>query len=169
MTKEIPLLLLGAGGTAADVLELFGDATGQDGARYRVIGLLDDNTDLHGESVGEYQILGSLADIGRWPETMVADTLGSPRSHRRRAGIVAQLAIDPDRFATLVHPTAVVANSAYSMRSCTGQQMRTRCVVQATSVACGSTLPAAPTMRSSVPARFISTETSPPSGAPGGA
>lgn len=112
MTNEIPLLVLGAGGTAADVLELFGDATGPDRVRYRVLGLLDDNPDLHGESVGEYQILGPLADVGRWPEAMVADTLGSPRSHRRRAGIVARLKIDPDRFATLVHPTAVVANSA---------------------------------------------------------
>lgn len=112
MTSEILLLVLGAGGTAADVLELFGDATGPNGARYRVLGLLDDNPDLHGESVGEYQILGSLADVGRWPEAMVADTLGSPRSHRRRAGIIARLEIDPNRFATLLHPTAVVANSA---------------------------------------------------------
>jgi sugar O-acyltransferase (sialic acid O-acetyltransferase NeuD family) len=112
MTNEIPLLILGAGGTASDVLELFADSTGPDGMRYHVLGLLDDNPDLHGESVGEHRILGSLADLGRWPEAMVADTLGSPRSHRRRAGIIAHLGIDPGRFATLVHPTAVVADSA---------------------------------------------------------
>lgn len=112
MTNEIPLLVLGAGGTAADVLEFFTDATGPGGARYRFLGLLDDNPDLHGQSIGEHQVLGPLADVDRWPEAMVADTLGSPGSHRRRAAIISRLDIGQDRFATLVHATAVVAESA---------------------------------------------------------
>jgi sugar O-acyltransferase (sialic acid O-acetyltransferase NeuD family) len=112
MINDIPLLVLGAGGTAADVLELFADSTGPDGARYHILGLLDDNPDLHGESIGGHRILGALADVGGWPEAMVVDTLGSLRTHRSRAEIVARLGIDPGRFATLVHPTALVADSA---------------------------------------------------------
>jgi sugar O-acyltransferase (sialic acid O-acetyltransferase NeuD family) len=47
--------------------------------------------------------------LARWPDARVLAVPGGPRSFRARRQIIDGLGIDPDRFATVVHPAAQVA------------------------------------------------------------
>ncbi|HEU5357698.1 MAG TPA: NeuD/PglB/VioB family sugar acetyltransferase [Gemmatimonadales bacterium] len=107
----IPFLILGAGGTARDVLEWL-PALAAAGRPHRCIGVLDDDPAKLGNDIGGARVVGALPDAVRWPDALVLDALGGPRSHRRRAEMIGRTGLTRDRFFTLVHPTAVVAGSA---------------------------------------------------------
>jgi sugar O-acyltransferase (sialic acid O-acetyltransferase NeuD family) len=106
----VELIVLGAGGTGLDVLDLV-DALAAAGAAHRCLGFLDDARHA-GTLVGGVPILGALADAHRWPNAALVDALGSPANYRTRAPTVARASADPDRFASLVHPRAGVSPRA---------------------------------------------------------
>jgi sugar O-acyltransferase (sialic acid O-acetyltransferase NeuD family) len=106
-----PLLLVGAGGFARETLELVG-AVNRAAPRWEVRGLLDDDAALHGTLVGGVEVLGPAAAVADHPDARVAACVASPGEPFRRLRLVDRLALPPDRWATLVHPAAVVAVSA---------------------------------------------------------
>jgi len=105
------LIILGAGGTAREVLAWLVDFAAA-GAPRRCLGLLDDDPALRGSSVGGVPVVGEIRDAGRWPHASWVDALGGPRSFRRRPEIVARAGTGDGRFATLVHPRAYVSSAA---------------------------------------------------------
>lgn len=107
----IPLLILGASGTARDVLDWL-PALGAAGHEYRCLGLLDDDPAKRGIDVGGAAVLGGLSEAERWADAVFVDALGGPRSYRRRAEMVGRTGLARGRFVTLVHPTAVVSSRA---------------------------------------------------------
>jgi sugar O-acyltransferase (sialic acid O-acetyltransferase NeuD family) len=107
----IPLVLLGAGGTACEAVDLVA-ALVQEGAAYRLVAALDDDSGLAGQWIGTVPIAGPLARAREYPsDTRFVDTLGSPRNYSSRPGIVGALGIPEERFVTLVHPAALVSKS----------------------------------------------------------
>ena len=104
------LVIVGAGGTAADVIAIV-EAANRAGAGYKCIGLLDDNPALCGQTCWGLPVLGSLADAGRFPSAFFVDCLGSPRSYCKREAILAEKGLPLERFETLIHPAAVIAGS----------------------------------------------------------
>ena len=105
------LVILGAGGTANDVLDwlaVLADA----GNRYDCLGLLDDDPGKKASVVAGHRVLGPLTDATRFAGARFVDALGGPRSHRRRGEIVARAGLGDDRFETLVHPLASVSPRA---------------------------------------------------------
>lgn len=106
-----PFLILGAGGTARDVLEWL-PALAAAGRPYHCIGVLDDDAAKRGADIGGAKVLGTLAEAARWPDVAVVDALGGPRSHRRRGEMIGRTGLARERFISLVHPAAIVAASA---------------------------------------------------------
>jgi sugar O-acyltransferase (sialic acid O-acetyltransferase NeuD family) len=104
------LVLIGAGGTAADVLAIV-EAINARGPQYRCLGLLDDAPQLEGQTRYGLPILGPLSDGSRFGGAFFLDCLGSPRSYPRRETLLAEKGIPAQRFETLVHPTAVIAGT----------------------------------------------------------
>ncbi len=103
-----PLVLLSAGGTSADVLGFVDDInTGE--LRFDAIGFLDDAPAKQGTSLCGLPVLGTLPEFTRFPDALFVNCLGSSSNYWRRGRIVESLGIPPDRFATLVHPSAVVS------------------------------------------------------------
>lgn len=102
------LIILGAGGTAKDVLSIIHDINAQS-ERYRCVGLLDDNPALEGQAVCGVPVLGPLARAKSLDDVLFVNCLGSPRNYWKRETIVAPLQLAPQRFATLVHPTAALS------------------------------------------------------------
>lgn len=105
------LVIVGAGGTASDVLDWLEDLAAA-GQRYECLGLLDDDAEKKNTMFAGHRLLGSLADAGRFPDARFVDATGGPNSHRRRGEIVARTGLDHDRFDTLVHPLATVSPRA---------------------------------------------------------
>ncbi len=109
------LYVLGAGGTALDVIDIVA-ALAADGAGWRVAGLLDDDPAKLDKTFGGVPVLGPLSEarelLHRDSTARFLDALGSPRSFRKRREVSARAGVAEDRFATLVHPRATVSPSA---------------------------------------------------------
>jgi sugar O-acyltransferase (sialic acid O-acetyltransferase NeuD family) len=106
-----PLLLVGAGGFARETLELV-RAVNAVAPAWRVVGLLDDDPRLVGAEVHGVPVLGASSAVHDHPEALVVATVASPDAPARRLEVVARLGLPAERYATLVHPTAVVPASA---------------------------------------------------------
>jgi sugar O-acyltransferase (sialic acid O-acetyltransferase NeuD family) len=80
--------------------------------RWELLGFADDDPALHGRMVGAVAVLGSPeAAIRQAPEARVAVCQARPFSDLRSA-LVSRLQLPPDRYATIVHSTAWLADSA---------------------------------------------------------
>ena len=105
------LLILGAGGTGREVLDII-DALNVAGAGdYVCGGFLDDDPGLWGREIRGLRVHGALAQAAEFDGGLV-DALGSPGSYAAREGVLAAVSIAPERFETLVHPTAVCSPSS---------------------------------------------------------
>lgn len=107
------LVILGAGGTAHDALDVVEaiNAAGPAPA-WRPIGFLDDTREPGSRHLG-LEILGRLADALRFGDCTFLNVIGSDRSFRRRPEILAATGLPAGRFATLVHPAASVSARAH--------------------------------------------------------
>ena len=102
-------MILGAGGTGRDIVDWLPELASA-GRGLDVVGFLDDDPKKQGTKVADVAVVGTLADLARYPDAKVVDALGSPRTFRERS---ARLAGIPDeRCLTLIHPLARVSPSA---------------------------------------------------------
>lgn len=109
-----PIVILGTGGNCVDILDLLRDINAAaDGRRYRCIGFLDDDEETWGTSVGGLEVLGGLSEISTLNGAVkVVNGIASPEKITVRQCIHQRLDLQTDRYATLIHPTASVAESA---------------------------------------------------------
>jgi sugar O-acyltransferase (sialic acid O-acetyltransferase NeuD family) len=106
------LLIVGCGGFGIETIELVRRINASGGA-IEIVGMADDDTSLHGDDRLGVPILGPIDEVVRDHEGVsIVLTIGSPSSFDVRQRIVDRLDVDDERYAILVHPTAVVPESA---------------------------------------------------------
>jgi sugar O-acyltransferase (sialic acid O-acetyltransferase NeuD family) len=105
------LVLAGAGGFARETIEAV-HAVNAVAPTWDLVGLLDDDPGVHGNTVNGVCILGSIGDSRSMPDTMVVVCVASAANFGARRRIVAELARAPGGYATVIHPTAVVPTTA---------------------------------------------------------
>jgi sugar O-acyltransferase (sialic acid O-acetyltransferase NeuD family) len=105
------LLLIGAGGFARETLELV-RAVNAASPTWDVLGLLDDDPATHGRRIGGVEIVGPSEAVHDHPDALVCATVASPIDPGRRLRLAKRLGLPAERYATLVHPAAVVPGSA---------------------------------------------------------
>lgn len=107
-----PLVLVGAGGFARETAEAV-HALNAVRPVWELLGFVDDNPDLAGTTVDGLPVLGPV-DLVRQElaGASVVVCTGHPGNYFSRKRIVERLALPKERFATLVHPAAVVPRSA---------------------------------------------------------
>lgn len=103
-----PLVLLGAAGTARDVLSIIADINRQR-ERYRVEALLDDNPQLWKKDLDGVRIAGPLSEAGSFAGASLVNTLGSPRNYAVRRLVGERLRAGGRRFESIVHPASVIS------------------------------------------------------------
>jgi sugar O-acyltransferase (sialic acid O-acetyltransferase NeuD family) len=108
MTK--PLLILGTGGTAQQILDVV-EAINSVRPTWTVAGFLDDARPVGSSHLG-FEVVGRLQDARRFQGHFFVNAIGSDKSYRQRPKIVASTGLAPEDFATLVHPTASVSSRA---------------------------------------------------------
>jgi sugar O-acyltransferase (sialic acid O-acetyltransferase NeuD family) len=106
-----PLLLVGAGGLARETVELV-RAINREQPTWDLLGLLDDDPARHGSEVLGLPVLGPCAAVGDYPQAQVSACVASPADPLRRLRLVERLRLPLRRYATLVHPRAVIPASA---------------------------------------------------------
>lgn len=67
---------------------------------------------MHGRRVHGVQIIGPSEAVHDHSEALVCATVASPDDPGRRLDLTQRLGVPPERYATLVHPAAVVPGSA---------------------------------------------------------
>jgi sugar O-acyltransferase (sialic acid O-acetyltransferase NeuD family) len=106
-----PLVILGTGGSAYDLLDLI-EAINRATATWDVVGFLDDAQPPGTSHLG-LPVLGSIDEAWRLPPGLTfANAIGCERTFRRLPEILASTGLDAGRFATLVHPAASVSARA---------------------------------------------------------
>jgi sugar O-acyltransferase (sialic acid O-acetyltransferase NeuD family) len=105
------LLLVGAGAFARETLALIADLNRRE-PTWDVIGLLDDDARRHGERIHGAEVIGPSEAVADHPDAMIVCAVASPRDALRRLRLVARLGLPDERYATLVHPTVVLPDSA---------------------------------------------------------
>ena len=78
---------------------------------YRLIGFVDDLKEKQGTSANGYEVFDRSA-FQRYKSAKVLAVPGSPTSFQHRKTIISGLSIDTTRFATVIHPNAVVGKDA---------------------------------------------------------
>jgi sugar O-acyltransferase (sialic acid O-acetyltransferase NeuD family) len=106
-----PLILVGAGGFARETVELV-RAINREAPEWELLGLLDDDPQMHEREVLGVPILGPCAAAADRPEAFVVACVASPQDPLRRIRLVGRLGLPLERYATLVHPRAVIPGSA---------------------------------------------------------
>ncbi|WP_405143771.1 acetyltransferase [Sphaerisporangium sp. NBC_01403] len=105
-----PLLIVGAGGFARETAQLV-HAINDVSPTWEPLGFLDDDPAKHGTVVDGMPVLGGSDEAVKRDARIVVCT-GNSRDYASRARIVARLGLPPERYATLVHPTASVSRSS---------------------------------------------------------
>ncbi|MEV0451138.1 NeuD/PglB/VioB family sugar acetyltransferase [Streptomyces sp. NPDC050600] len=100
------LVIIGAGGFARET------AQAVRAAGLPLAGHLDDDPALHGVEVDGVPVLGGSALVRGLPGASFVVCVGSPRDYASRARVVERLGLPEERYATVVHPTAVVSASS---------------------------------------------------------
>ncbi|MEV6302509.1 acetyltransferase [Actinoplanes sp. NPDC051861] len=95
------LIIVGAGGFARET------AAAAAPAGWNVLGFVDDDPALHGTVRAGLPILGPVDSVLKRDAAVVV-CVGNPRNFTARRRIVERLGLPEDRYATVVHPTAVV-------------------------------------------------------------
>jgi sugar O-acyltransferase (sialic acid O-acetyltransferase NeuD family) len=101
------LLVVGAGGFARETVEAV-RAVNARRPTWRLRGLLDDSTALHGSEVGGVPVIGPIELVHVHSAARIVLTTGRPDNYVSRPLIAARLGLPDERYATIVHPSATV-------------------------------------------------------------
>jgi sugar O-acyltransferase (sialic acid O-acetyltransferase NeuD family) len=105
------LAIVGAGGFARETAELVG-AINRVSPTWELEGHLDDNAALHGSMVSGVVVIGPIDSAVGDDDLALVVCIGSPRDYSSRRRVVERLDLPAERYATLVHPAAVVPRRA---------------------------------------------------------
>jgi sugar O-acyltransferase (sialic acid O-acetyltransferase NeuD family) len=106
------LILIGAGGMARETIELV-NAINADAPTWELAGVLDDSPEKQGTEVLGVPVIGACASAaGFGPEVALVACVASPNDPLRRLRLVERLGLPASRYATLIHPSAIVPGSA---------------------------------------------------------
>lgn len=121
------LLILGAGGNSLGIVDAIKAGAAPGVAAWTIAGFLDDLPENRGRQVLGYPVLGAIEDARKFANCLFINGISSVASFRKREAIAARCGAGPERFATVVHPAAVVSARARIGRGC---------VILANSVVC---------------------------------
>jgi sugar O-acyltransferase (sialic acid O-acetyltransferase NeuD family) len=111
MTTKIHIQ--GTAGNCIDILEAIEDINRSRRRRkYNCVGFLDDDRIMWGQKVHAKKVLGPLSKASSYRDCLLVNGIGSPFNYWRRDKIVATTRASLARFATIVHPSAIVSPSA---------------------------------------------------------
>lgn len=103
------IYIVGAGGFGRELLWWIKDINAVR-PTWEIAGFLDDNPDALCECECDYQIVGSIKDCLPKDNEVFALALGSPQLKRKITGMLKEKGA---RFATVIHPTAMVSEFAH--------------------------------------------------------
>jgi sugar O-acyltransferase (sialic acid O-acetyltransferase NeuD family) len=107
------ILILGTGGASRDLVDLILDINAAAGrALWEPLGFLEDDPARQGRQYCGLPVVGPLSAAAGRPECKLINGIGSPGSYLNKPRLLAKTGAGPERFATLVHPSATISRWA---------------------------------------------------------
>ena len=105
------LLLFPFGGNARESLvSIF--AINEKCKEWDLLGFVDDNISMHGKVCCGISVLGGREILREIPDAYVLAVSGNPHNFSKRSDVISGLDLEESRFATIVHPSVVIAPDA---------------------------------------------------------
>jgi len=105
------LIILGAGGTAFDLIDI-AIAMNKIKKQWNILGFLDDNIELIGKNVYHFPVLGTISQSEEYKDAFFASSIGDAYRTNLRMIVREKVPFANERFASLIHPTAIISESA---------------------------------------------------------
>jgi len=107
-----PLLIIGAGGLGRETL-VAARAVNDVTPTWTIIGFLDDDPNIEGHVIDGVPVIGPTSAAAGYPHAAAVVTIGNPDNFTTRRRIVSKLHLDVGRWATIIHPAAVIARGTH--------------------------------------------------------
>jgi len=102
------LIIIGAGGIGIQVADAV-DEINKKKNRWNLRGFLDDDEKKRGLEICGYPVLGKIDDAGIFGDCLFLLAVGGSKNYYVKKKVFKKLAVDRQRFATVVHPDATVS------------------------------------------------------------
>jgi sugar O-acyltransferase (sialic acid O-acetyltransferase NeuD family) len=106
------LLLIGSGGFGRETAQVVSAVNDRGTGAWRLLGFIDDDPARHGQVIDGTPVIGGRELIKRLPATRIVVCTGRPDNYVSRMRIVCELGLPPERYATIVHPSAAISGSS---------------------------------------------------------
>ncbi len=107
------IIILGTGGSSIDILDTINDINALSATpNYECIGFLDDDPSSWGREVCGVKVLGPLNTADKFMDAYFVNGIGNPSNFWKKESIIFTTALSPERFETIIHPTASVSSMA---------------------------------------------------------
>jgi acetyltransferase-like isoleucine patch superfamily enzyme len=111
--NELPLILIGAGLGAVEVIDIIDDINKTSKKKIKIIGLLDDNPKLFNKKVLNYSVIGNLSDISLFKKENFSLNIFSYRNRFLRSKLIKNLKKKRNRFINLIHPSSLIGSKSF--------------------------------------------------------
>jgi sugar O-acyltransferase (sialic acid O-acetyltransferase NeuD family) len=116
LSAGAPLVLVGSGGFGRETAEVVRainaeHEAGGGGAHWNLLGFLDDDPARWGADISGTSVLGAIDSVAERSAAAVVVCTGHPGDFASKRRIVERLGLPRERYATLVHPSAVIPMS----------------------------------------------------------
>ncbi len=105
------LIILGAGGTSFDLIDI-ANAMNKVDMQWNILGFLDDNVDLHKKEIYGFPVLGSIKDSVNFNNAYFCSSIGDAYKPKLRKIVRDKVPFPNDRFASLIHPNTIISETA---------------------------------------------------------
>lgn len=103
------LILIGAGYHSRCVIELIEEMNALGKTSYNILGFLDDNRAIHDKKIIDYPVLGNIDSAKDFPKAHFINGIYSLRNQTKISDIIQRTGAKPDRWPTIIHPTAWIS------------------------------------------------------------
>lgn len=98
------LIIIGSGGLGREAIWI-AERMNASNPEWNILGFIDDNPELSGTSVSGYPVLGTTADVVKFPDAYYICAIGNAKARKLVTKKVRSFA--PIKFATLIDPASI--------------------------------------------------------------
>lgn len=103
--KEI--IIVGAGGSGMDIISII-NSINKINNEWKILGFLDDNSELLGEKIMGYSVLGNIDDGKDYPDSYFVSSIANPTNRIVRSKVFKRIKKYTNNFATIIHPSVII-------------------------------------------------------------
>lgn len=111
--NEFPLILIGAGLGAIEVIDIIDDINKSNLKKIKIVGLLDDDPKLLNKKFLNYSVIGSLSDISLFKKENFFLNIFSYQNRFLRSKLIKSFKKKRNRFINLIHPSSLIGSKSF--------------------------------------------------------